>query len=518
MLFVSEPPSGATIEYDTSGFRRRCDESDLARLASLSTLDYARVRKQEADAFNIPVHWLDKAGEDFRKSAAESASSKTSATEKWQVEPWGEQVNGAKLLDDLRATFERYIILPEHGAVTMALWTIHAWTIDAALVSPFLMFSSPEMRCGKSTALKLLRLCAPRSAMASNISSAAVFRYVEAYQPTLLIDEADTFVVANDELRGILNSGHTRDTASVIRLVGDSHEPRLFSTWAPKAIASIGKLAATLRDRAIVLSMQRKNPGDLVAKLRSRDDDGEFLILRRKASRWATDNMEALRGARPRLPDSLNDRAADNWEPLLAIAERVGGHWPDLASIAALGLSEAAEADTPSNRIQLLADIRRIFSNSNVDRISSKNLVAELVADEDGPWVAYSKGAHPITPRQVARLLSDFGIHPQQIRVGEITLKGYRRETLTDVWDRYLPATPLPSETTKQIQDIKHLDNFQSETSNRIVSDQNLHNVLKNSKCFGVSDKNPPGAATDPDSWTYHLDDHPDLPKFLDGR
>ena len=210
--------------------------------------------------------------------------------------------NGAEVLDDLREVFERYLILPEHGSVTMALWVMHAWTIDAAHVSPFLMFSSPEMRCGKSTAMALLSRTAPRSAMASNISPAAIFRYIEAFRPTLLIDEANSFAVENDELRGILNSGHTRDTASVIRLTGDDHEPKDFSTWAPKAIASIGKLANTLRDRSIILSMQRKKAGERVAKLRAREADGEFLILRRKAKRWAADNIKALTAALPEIP------------------------------------------------------------------------------------------------------------------------------------------------------------------------------------------------------------------------
>ncbi len=195
----------------------------------------------------------------------------------------------------------------------MALWILHAWALDAAYVSPFLMFASPEMRCGKSTALALLNWTAPRTAIASNISPAATYRYIEAACPTLLIDEADTFVRDNEELRGILNSGHSRDTAHVIRLIGDAHEPKEFSTWAAKAIAAIGKLAATLRDRAVVIPMRRKKPAERVAKLRGREDE-TFTTLRRKAARWSSDNAVSLRAARP-VPEELNDRAADNWEP-----------------------------------------------------------------------------------------------------------------------------------------------------------------------------------------------------------
>src|SRR5207244_7120969 len=117
-------------------------------------------------------------------------------------------------------------------------------------------------------------------------------------QPTMLRDEAETFVTGNEEVRGILNSGHTRDTAIIIRLVGDNHEPKEFSTWSAKAIASIGKLSGTLRDRSIILPMRRKKPSERVAKLRGRDTD-EFLELRRKARRWADDNVAALKQACP---------------------------------------------------------------------------------------------------------------------------------------------------------------------------------------------------------------------------
>ena len=308
-------------------------------MAALSPFEYAGCRHSEATRLGITVGGLDKAVNEARKKAA--AETPPPTPERWQLEPWEEPVNGAGLLDDLRTTFERYLILPEHGSITMALWVMHAHAIDAAYVSPFLMFSSPEMRCGKSTAMALLSRTAPRTAMASNITSAAVFRYIEAFRPTLLVDEADSFAIANEELRGILNSGHTRDTASVVRLTGDDHEPKDFSTWAPKAIASIGKLANTLRDRSIILPMQRKKAGEQVAKLRAREDSGEFLILRRKAKRWVADNIKTLTAAQSEIPDSLNDRAADNWEPLLAIADLAGGDWPEAARRAARALSGA---------------------------------------------------------------------------------------------------------------------------------------------------------------------------------
>ena len=96
------------------------------------------------------------------------------------------------------------------------------------------------------------------------MTAAALFRAVEQFRPTLLVDEADTFLRDRDDLRGVLNSGHLRASAVVVRTVGDEHEARLFSTWAPKAVALIGTLPDTLADRSIILSMRRPvDPAEL---------------------------------------------------------------------------------------------------------------------------------------------------------------------------------------------------------------------------------------------------------------
>ena len=143
---------------------------------------------------------------------------------------------------------------------------------------------SPTKRCGKTSVLIVLYFLTPRSELSSNITAPALFRYIEDVRPTLLIDEADSFVKDNEELRGILNSGHTKAAANVIRNV--DHKPRRFSTWAPKAIATIRTLAETLEDRAVVVRLQRKPPGATVERL-GRRDNAEFAALRSQAARWA---------------------------------------------------------------------------------------------------------------------------------------------------------------------------------------------------------------------------------------
>src|ERR1700676_3791084 len=183
--------------------------------------------------------------------------------------PWPEPVDGAVLLGDVAAAFTRFVALPPLAEVAAALWTVHAHALEAAAASPLLALTLPEKRCcGKTTTLSLLARLVPRALLSSNISPASLFRIVEKYSPTLLVDEADSFLRDKEELRRILNSGHTRDAAYVVRTVGDENEPRRFSTWAAKAVALIGHLPDTFADRSLVVPMRRHAAGEHVERLR----------------------------------------------------------------------------------------------------------------------------------------------------------------------------------------------------------------------------------------------------------
>ena len=421
---------------DSEEREKKNDDELIAELAALDRLGYAKRRKDAAARIGVTRAELDKIVAEARRDPPSDEPAH------WQFERWPEPVATADLLTDLTKIYTRHVILPEHGAIAMALWTLHAWTIDAFYCSPLLMFCSPEMRCGKSTAMSLLYWTGPRTVLASNISPAAIFRYIEAEQPTLLADEAETN--ESEEARGILNSGHTRDTAYVIRCEGDDNKPKRFSTWAPKALASIGKLATTLRDRAVIIPMKRKRRGERVEKLRGRDTD-DFRTLRERAQRWADDNVEKLKDARPALPDGLNDRAADNWEPLLAIATLAGGEWSIRGMTAAIRLSGDSEAAAESMGGMLRA-IKGVFEALGVDRITSEELAEELAKDRDSFWAAYGKTGKPITQRQIASLLDRYGVRPDSIRVpGFGTKKGYLFAWLKDAFETYsVFHSPLP--------------------------------------------------------------------------
>jgi putative DNA primase/helicase len=411
---------------------RRSELDEVARLAKLSKLEYDRQREEAAAYLGVRIATLDQAVRQKRSADHDAAT-----LPHWQVEPSPVPVDGAKLLDALRQVFRHYIVLPPGANIALALWVLHAWTMDAGEISPFMVLVSPTKRCGKTNVLIILYYLTPRSELASNISASALFRYVEQTRPTLLIDEADSFVKENEELRGILNSGHTKTAAYVIRNVevNGEHKPRRFSTWAPKAVATIRGLADTLEDRSIIVQLQRKPLGAKVERLRKRDNEW-FAALRSQAARWVADNFEKLVDPDPQMPEALNDRAADNWRPILAIADLAGGEWPQLARQAALTVS--GESPEEAMGVMLLADCRLAFGDDAV--IRSVDLVAKLSADSERPWAEYNRGK-AITQRQVARLLGGFGIISNTVHPGGVPQgKGYRRDDFEEPWERYCPG------------------------------------------------------------------------------
>lgn len=357
-----------------------------------------------------------------------------------EVEPWPDPVDGAELVDEIARLILRYVVIPEEGAIAAALWTVHTHALAAADVSPILCISSPAKRCGKTTLQCVLRHLVRRPLPASNISGPALYRTIERHEPTLLLDEADSYLTQNEEMRNLLNAGVRRDDAYVYRVVGDDHDPRRFSVFAPKTVSLIGRLPETLEDRSIILRLERKRKTEKVERLRRRDAEEIFEPLRRKATRWAADNSEELRYLEPAVPESLNDRAADFWEPLLAIADAIGGVWPDRARRTAAVLSGNEDPSDESPSVLLLSDLREILTVSEERRISSKVLTEKLADLEERPWSTWNHGK-PITQNQVARLLKRFdGVTSKTLRFsGGERAKGYAFEACQDAFDRYLP-------------------------------------------------------------------------------
>ncbi|WP_308812086.1 DUF3631 domain-containing protein [Pseudomonas oryzihabitans] len=464
---------GAILEADVLVLVRKVRETNPAR--------WARIRHAVKEAKTVSLADLDR--------LASTATDTTMRADKMfpEVTPWPDPVDGANLLDEVAKAIRRHVIADPATIHAAALWAAFTWFVDVVDVAPIANITAPEKRCGKTVLLGVLARLACRPLAVSNIAPAALFRTLERWTPTLLIDEVDAFLTAHDEARGILNAGFTRDTAFVIRCVGDDHLPTRFNVWGAKALCGIGKIADTLADRSIPLRLRRKLPGERSVKIRHADAEA-FSVLVGKLARFAIDNRDAIRTARPSEVDGLNDRANDCWEPLLAIAEMAGGNWPRLARLAAVTL-HGLEEEAPSIGAELLASIREAFDGRRAERLSTADLLYALAEDEEAPWAAWNRG-RPMTPHQLSNRLSEFGIKSSTQRIGPKTAKGYKREQFQEAFNRYLSAdTPNTSVTPLQASNHRAYSNSETVTRGITVTGHKELKTSNHADCNDVTDR-----------------------------
>ena len=451
-------------------------EEEIERVARLSTIEYERTRGQAAKALGCRAEALDGL---VKKKRSKLGLDKDEEDTKGQGSPisfpeiiiWPAPIVGAELLDAMLAEYTRYLVAPAGSIEAAVLWSVHTHVFDCFNCSPRLGITSAEKQCGKTTLLDLLSTTSYHALSASNISGSSVFRTQELHKPTFLVDEADTFLTENEELRGILNSGH-RKGGFVIRTVGDDHEPRKFSTWGPMAIAMIGRLPDTLEDRAVAIRLRRRKKSEPVEGFRI-DRVARLLELQRKIARWAEDHTTHLTNADPKMSGLMN-RVADNWRPLFAIADASGGKWPE--TIRKIATGAWATQEDQSIRVQLLRDIKSILDERPDDEIIGSTALADTLGKmETQAWADWRQGK-PITPAAVAKLLNEYEIKTDTIRApGEKPLKAYRVSDFSDAFSTYLPDDknePLPpgpvfgvqAVTPKQSNENNGWGNFQAET------------------------------------------------------
>jgi len=468
------------------------------RLAQLRADAYELVRKGEAKRLGFArVKTLDDEVAKRQPKTADVAQG--GAITFPDLEPWPEPVDGAALLDAIRDTMRRYIVAPDAAHAAATLFALHTHAFDLGDVSPILDITGPTKRCGKTKLSGLMQRFVNRPLAVSSASAAGMYRVIELHHPTLLIDEVDAFMRGDEQLRGLVNSGHTRDNAYHLGCIaiGDNFEPRQWSTWTPKIFSGIGRLADTVEDRAIIITMRRRKKSEQVERLRykTRFDD-----LRRQCARFVADHVDAIRDADPAVPEALNDRAADNWTPLLALADLAGGHWPETARKAALQLSGNGE-DTESLglNVQALADIRLAFDETHADKLPSQDLCERLRKMEGRPWAEYGKQQKPITPNQLAKLLADFGITPRGIRIGAETLRGYQRADFEEVFSIYLPESgPSKRNNATEPENTGETGVFPNATKQPCGVSENPVSAHKNKPCGVVAFQEPePDSDTD---------------------
>ena len=357
------------------------------------------------------------------------------------AEPWHEAVSGSDLLDRMSGFIRRFVVVSKREAHALAVWALATYAVEAFDIAPVLLVRSPMKRCGKTLLFDVLALLVRRAFLTINASAATIFRVLDQSAPTVFFDEAETLRGRGERaeaVREIVNAGHRRGQG-VPRCVGEAHEVRWFDVFGFKAVAAIGRLWDTVEDRAITIEMRRKRKEDKVERFRVRKVARDADTLRRMAVRWTQDNIEEVARTEPVLPDFLDDRAQDSWEPILAIGVVAGNRWYEKIVTACKQLH--VEQEDEDQLVLLLDDIRKIFDKLGKDRITSATLVKRLALFEDRPWGDWN-GSNPLSERQLARLLKPIRIRPKPIRVGARTPRGYLRAGFSDAFSRYLSHEP----------------------------------------------------------------------------
>jgi len=301
---------------------------------------------------------------------------------------------------------------------------------------------APEKRCGKSRLLDVIEATCHDPLITVNASAAAVYRAIGTDDPpTLLVDEADTIfgskksAEANEDLRGLLNAGHQRNRPA-IRYDANTRSVERIPTFAMAALAGIGHMPDTIEDRAVIVRMRRRGPGETVDPFRLRRDRPALAELAAALRTWLRAHVDQLADAMPWMP--VEDRAADTWEPLVAVADLAAGSWPVRARTAAELLTAEHDDDggpVPTSAA-LLADCRGAFGDAAA--LPTEELLNRLRHDPEAPWGEY--GPAGLTARRLGILLAEYGIRSANIRFPDGTQrKGFTRLDFTDAWSRYCP-------------------------------------------------------------------------------
>ncbi len=420
--------AGAPFEKDTLEALKAARRDNPAK--------WQRVRA-DLKSLKVQVSELDR----LTAPAASKDEMPTNAVQAKLDPPWHAPVEGQEVAKIINETVRGIVkFQDDEQADAVTLWILSSWLIDRWALFPKCLINSPEKRCGKSTLMEVVEAFVPNPLYVAQISPASMFRIIQAMQPTVMIDESDQTLRDKPDLIGLINAGHRKRQANVLRTqeINGEFVTLEFSVWSPQVIAGIGHMADTIEDRSIRIALRRKLSNEVTDRLRA-DLFERQRQTRQKIARWAADFPQRFIDE-DALPEGLgNDRAQDNWEPLYKVAKGIGGEWPGRARAAYRRLEGRNDDEDLPIPVQLICDIWALFKDRELtDRLTTAEIVADLNAMEERPWSEINYG-RPLTQSSMMRRLRKFGLHSVALNTvsGNSRKKHIRQKDVADLFKRY---------------------------------------------------------------------------------
>jgi len=355
-----------------------------------------------------------------------------------------------RMMDKLVAFYSEHLFAPSWVHDLMAVWAAHTHAIEAFTTTAYLSFTSEEPDSGKSRALELLQMTCRDALTTMNVSDAALFRAIEAFRPTLLLDEMDGMLGDKQDKKmfvSMLNAGYRVGGGACVLRIGGPNRDELerFSPFCPKAMGGIGDdlLPPALHSRCLHIPMKPRLGTEPGGGFVYEDELKCAETLHDRLAAWAKLNLDELRALRPELPDGFRNRRGEVSRPLLAVASVLGGEWQERIARA---LSEVASDKKTSWGVKLLEDCRTIFlahaELTGETEIAKVQMVQELKKLPDAPWDGWDYDSN-----KLSRKLRHYGV-PSDTKVGpaDKRVRGWKLADFEDAWARHLPPVGRAAE------------------------------------------------------------------------
>ena len=340
------------------------------------------------------------------------------------------------------AEIRRFVACKPWQAAIVSLYVAHTYVIRSlpARYTPYLYITAPTPESGKTVLLEVVDQMVVGKTHQQLTPPA--LREESGKGGVVLLDECDQWLQGRNELISLLNSGYEKETtASLMQAEADgqavNYVTKTRDLFSSKVLAGIGEfLPPTTASRSLRINLLRAGADSSIQRFTAEARDDLRTRMRPMLQAWANGLSDLDKIARPLQPDFLSNRYFDCAEPLLMVADQVGGEWPALALNALAELYGKRGMGEEVLGIELLRDIRDVWEPSGA-RLSSEELTSKLILDTSLRWATF-ENSRPLTPNKLANMLRPFDIGSRPIRIESAIRRGYSRADFETVWARYL--------------------------------------------------------------------------------